>query len=86
MGQELKLDHTIDFETIKKLNQILQPSGWSVGKLFYQFSMLELDIKRASTYAYYSEPEEAENNYSLKRSLEKKLENILRDEEREEAP
>jgi hypothetical protein len=86
MVQELKLDHTIDYETIKKLNKILQPSGWSVGKIFYQLSMLELDIKRASSYAYYSKPGETENNYALKRSLEKKLENILRDEEREEAP
>lgn len=82
---DFKLNHSITFDDIKKINKLLEGSGWSVRKLFYECSALDTDIKLASRYAYVSEFDEAKKKYAFKRTLEKKRDNILIGKEEEEA-
>lgn len=82
--EDFKLNHSITFEDIKKINEYLKGSGWSVAKIFYECSALDSDISLASHYAFHSQYDEAKEKYDFKRSLEKKRDNILMGKEEEE--
>lgn len=89
MIEFIKLDHKIDLETVKKLNKILEGSGWTVGKLFLEASFLDSDIKRAGHDAYYAscddDIDEGRKKYAFKKSLEDKqraIETDFREEEK----
>lgn len=69
---EQKLYHSLDIETAKKINEILKPMGYTIGKLFYEYAMLEIDIRLASKIAYHSNIEQSEENYRKLRELELK--------------
>lgn len=64
--EKMPINHTIDLETVEKLNEVLKPLGYSVGRIFNECQLLELDISLAGKYAYYSEIGKAEENYSEK--------------------
>jgi len=82
---EFKLDHKIDEETVRKLNKILEGSGWTVGKLFTEAFYLDSDIKRAGKYGYAEEDlEEKRRLYDLKFSMQKKQTAIFNDLKEEE--
>jgi hypothetical protein len=77
---EFKLDHKITEEDVKKLNELLAGSGWTVGKLWSEFFYLEMDIKRAGQYGYTADDlDEMRRLYELKASLQNKQDKIFRD-------
>lgn len=78
---EPKIMHTIDMETVEKLNEVLKGTGWTVGKLYYELTLLESDIKMIGIEAYNSDQKTSKELYETKQRLEDFATMILTDGE-----
>lgn len=74
-----EIQNKFDLESIKMLNKLLEGSGWTVGKICHEFSMLELDIRASKTSAYHSDYEDAKEMYGIVKDLEDKRDAIVSD-------
>jgi hypothetical protein len=82
MTEFIKQGHQIDLETVKELNKLLEGSGWTVGQLFIEASLLDEDITRAGLDIPKSETsQEAHTKNLFKNWLEHKKKEIIHGEE-----
>jgi hypothetical protein len=65
----------MDLETAKKLNEILKPYGYSVGRIYSEIRILQMEI-----YIMDSEASRTadDNLYDKKRQLQKEFDKIVR--------
>jgi hypothetical protein len=52
--------NTMDLETAKKLNEVLKPLGYTIGKIEYELSLYENAIKMSNYAAKFQEADEIE--------------------------